>query len=157
MATLKGNRGGGVAIYSKESMAIEIEEFPVKNIEGMMCKICNGRYRLILIYIPSMYATAPFIKNLVCLVHHVSNLKDVEGTIFMGDFNENVLTAKGCYQSVNGSPWIKTTGICGNHRSRYFIRPYIHPRQCPWRIFSHAHLLQFSRCSYLQTYTVIGG
>ena len=95
MATLRGNRGGGVAIYSKESMAIEIEEIPVKNIEGMMCKICNGKYRLILIYRPSMYTTAHFMKNLVCLVQHVSHLKDVEGTIFMGDFNENVLTTKG--------------------------------------------------------------
>ena len=91
MATLKGNRGGGVAIYSKESMAIEIEEIHVKNIEGMMCKICNGKYRLILIYRPSMYATAPFIKNLVGLVQHVRHLKDVEGTIIMGDFNENIL------------------------------------------------------------------
>ena len=42
-----------------------------------------------------MYATAPFIKNLVRLVQHVVHLKDVKGTIFMGDFNENVLTTKG--------------------------------------------------------------
>ena len=115
MATLKGNRGGGVAIYSKESMTIEIEEIPVKNIEGMMCKICNSKYRVILIYRPSMYATAPFIKNLVCLVQHVIHLKDVEGTIFMGDFNEKCFNNKGCYQSVNASPWIKTEGIYSNH------------------------------------------
>ena len=95
MATLKANRGGGVAIYAKENITMEIEELPVKNIECMMCKICNGQYRLVLIYRPSIYATAFFIRNLQCLLQHISNLKDVEGTILMGDLNENALTTKG--------------------------------------------------------------
>ena len=157
MTTLKGNRGGGVAIYSKKSIAIEIEEIPVKNIEGIMCKICNGKYRLILIYRPSMYATAPFIKNLVCLVQHVSHLKDVEGTIFMGDFNENVLTTKGAISLLMDHHGLKQKVSAATTEAGTLLDHIYTKRQCPWRIFSHADLLQFSRCNCLQTFTVVGG
>ena len=98
MSKLRKSRGGGVAMYIRTGMSIEIERFPVRNMEGMMCKICQGKIRLILIYRPSVYAIDNFICNLVNLLQHVGQPSDIHGTIVMGDFNENILITRGRIQ-----------------------------------------------------------
>ena len=100
MSTLRGSRGGGVAMYIRTGMSIEIERFPIKNIEGMMCKICEEKIRLILIYRPSVYSLDQFICNIVNLLQYTGQLSDTNGTIVMGDFNENVLITRGRIQMV---------------------------------------------------------
>ena len=100
MSKHRSSRGGGVAMYIRTGMSIEIERFPVRNIEGMMCKICEEKIRLILIYRPSVYSLDYFICNLVNLLQYIGQLSDINGTIVMGDFNENVLITRGRIQSV---------------------------------------------------------
>ena len=100
MSKLRRSRGGGVAMYIRTSMSIEIEHFPVRNIEGMMCRICEEKIRLILIYRPSVYSLDNFICNLVNLLQYIGQLSDINGTIVMGDFNENVLMTRGRIQIV---------------------------------------------------------
>ena len=97
---LRGSRGGGVAIYVRTGMKVEIEQFPTKNIEGMMCTICEGKVRLVVIYRPSVYNIATFTCNLVNVLQYVGQLSDTEGTIIMGDFNENALSTRGSIQMV---------------------------------------------------------
>ena len=92
---LKGSLGGGIAMYVKDGLFIETEHLPVKNIEGLMCKILDGSICLVLIYRPPKYPVSIFKCHLTQLLQAVSRIKDIKGTIIMGDFNENALTTNG--------------------------------------------------------------
>ena len=92
------SRGGGVAMYIRNGLDIEAQRLPVQNIEGLMCRICQGKICLILVYRPPQYSIVEFCRNLSSILHTMKQTKDIKGTVVLGDFNENVLVSKGVIQ-----------------------------------------------------------
>ena len=92
------SRGGGVAMYIRNGLDIEAQRLPVQNVEGLMCRICQGKICLILVYRPPQYSIVKFCRNLSSILHIIKQTPDIKGTVVLGDFNENVLVSKGVIQ-----------------------------------------------------------
>lgn len=88
---LKRSKGGGIAVYLKDTCNITRKQLPVQNIEGILLEDHLNSIIYVVLYRPNVYALQKFLMNLEMLLKSLD--KRTEDKVVMGDFNENILAS----------------------------------------------------------------
>ncbi|XP_061191743.1 uncharacterized protein LOC133199982 [Saccostrea echinata] len=85
---LRVSKGGGVALYTKQSQNKKlVSQLPEKNIESMAVKLIENDITVVTVYRPSTLSMSYFLERLQKLVEHFR--LSTKHLIFVGDFNED--------------------------------------------------------------------
>lgn len=88
---LKTSKGGGIAIYIKNTCNIIRKQLPVNNIEGILLEDPMNQVIYVVLYRPNVYTSQKFLMNLEMLLQELDNKTDDK--VVMGDFNENLFAS----------------------------------------------------------------
>ncbi|XP_073671989.1 uncharacterized protein [Paramisgurnus dabryanus] len=87
-AKLKQKDHGGVGVYHKHKVKVDVVSLPCINIECLMCSIEQLSTTVAVVYRPPSYNMDMFRQNLTNLIDQINSLQG--GKIILGDFNENL-------------------------------------------------------------------
>lgn len=88
---LKTSKGGGKAIYIKNTCNIIRKQLSVNNIEGILLEDPMNQVIYVVLYRPNVYTSQKFLMNLEMLLQELDNRTDDK--VVMGDFNENLFAS----------------------------------------------------------------
>ncbi|XP_062601396.1 uncharacterized protein LOC134263100 [Saccostrea cucullata] len=117
-------RGGGVALYTKDSEIEKIvSSLPVKNVEGIAVKIVEHAMLIVTIYRPSTLSVPQFIDRLQNIIEYYR--KFTKHLIFHGDFNEDAKSGGPIQTFMSNLGFRQVVNFCTTERGTILDHVYV--------------------------------